>query len=171
MNTKSYLKTFLFLAAIFLLLYSGKSQSSSDSIIIKKKWGTSYYYQNDVELEKGEVMQLLLNENETAAKLMKNSNNLRGAAYLFVIPGSVCVGFALGYLLANSGNKKVAGNATMMAPLLAGAGALGIGIIFAVVANDKAHQAIAVYNKSKKQSNTTLDLGLYPNGMMVRLNF
>ena len=170
MIPKPNLTAFLFLAAIFLLSFSVKSQSSSDSIIIKKKWGSSYYYQNDAELNKWELMQLL-NENETTAKLMKNSNNLRGAAYLFVIPGSVCVGFALGYVIAKSVSHEPVVSPKMLAPLLAGASALGIGLIFAVVANDKATQAIAIYNKSKKQSNTTLNLGLCSNGMMVRLNF
>ena len=170
MNPNPNLTAILFFVAIFLLIYSGKSQSSSDSIIIKKKWGASYYYKNDAELEKWEVM-LLLNENETAAKLMKNSYNLRNAAYLLAVPGGACVGFAIGYMIAQSVKHEPVVGATMMGPLLAGAGALVIGIIFEVVANDKARQAITVYNTSKRQNNTTLDLGLCSNGMVVRLNF
>ena len=170
MNTKHLLTAILFFAAIFLLNYSGQSQSSSDSIIIKKKWGASCYYKNNVELNKWEAMQLL-SENETAAKLLKNSNNFRHASYLFAIPGSVCVGYVIGYVIAKSASHQPILSTKITTPLIVGASALIIGVAFEVVANDKARQAIYVYNNSKRQNNTTLNLGLCTNGMMIRFNF
>jgi len=54
----------------------------------------------------------------------------------------------------------------------AGAVFIGIGIGFEVGANNKAKEAITVFNNAIRQSNNAnLDLGFSPGGVMLRLSF
>jgi hypothetical protein len=167
MNPKQNLTAILFFAAIFLLNFSVKSQSASDTISMVKKGGDYSYSMNNETLSKAQLMRLL-NEDKTAIKLMEKSNNRRIVGYCFAVTGGVCIGYAVGCVIVGGANL----NTALMVPLLgAGACLVAVGIVFEVGANGKAKEAIAVYNTSKRQNNTTLNLGLCSNGMVVRLSF
>ena len=98
MSTKHFLTTILIFAAV-LFCYSSNAQDRTDTIhMVKRNTGRYLYYQNNIELSKKQVMNLL-NENNTAIKLMEKSNNLNIAAYCFAIPGGFCIGYSFGYLL------------------------------------------------------------------------
>ena len=166
MNPKQNLTAILFFAAIFLFIFSVKSQSASDTICMVKKGGGHSYYMNNETLSKAQLMRLL-NEDKAAIKLMEMSNNRRVVGYCFAFAGGFCLGYSLGSALFSS-NLNIG---TVVPLLVAGIGLVAVGIVFEISANSKAKEAIAVYNTSKKQNNTTLDLGLCTNGMVVRLNF
>ena len=166
MNPKQNLTAILFLVVIFLLNFSVKSQSTSDTISMVKKGGGHSYYMNNETLSKAQLMRLL-NEDKTAIKLMEMSNNRRVVGYCFAFAGGFCLGYSLGYLIMGSSP-----NIGVLVSLLgAGACLVTVGICFEVGAKNKAKEAIAVYNNSKRKNNTTLNLGLCSNGMVVKLNF
>jgi len=52
-----------------------------------------------------------------------------------------------------------------------GTAAIGFSIAFEMSANRNAKEAIVVYNRSKRQDNTSLGLGFISNGMMIGVNF
>ena len=170
MNTKHNLTAFLFLGVILLLNLSLKSQNSSDTISMIRKGDSYCYYLNNEALSKVQLMDLL-KENTPAIQLMEKSNNLHNAGYYCSISGGIFIGFSLGWLVANTlvGAKF---DAKIFFPIIgAGVSLIVVGICFEVGAKHKAKDAIAVYNNSKRQNNTTLNLGLCTNGMMVKLNF
>jgi len=170
MNPKQNLTAILFLAAFFLLNFSVKSQSASDTIRMVKKGGDYSYSMNNETLSKVQLMRLL-NEEKTAVNLMEKSNNRRVACYCFAFTGGACIGYALGSII---GGGLVGGNPNtkIILPLIGvGVGLVAVGIVFEIDANNKAKEAIDVYNKSKKQNNASINLGLSANGMVVRLSF
>jgi hypothetical protein len=112
----------------------------------------------------------LLKEDKIALKLMEKSKNRRVTGYCFAFAGGACIGYSLGYLLGRGLGGSIINPEEFMPLLGAGLGLVAVGICFEIGANSKAKKAIAVYNNSKKQ-NTTLNLGLCTNGMMVRFNF
>jgi hypothetical protein len=171
MNPKPHCSAILFFATILLSCFSLHAQSSADLIGMEKR-GTGYiYYQGNKALSFKQVMQLTASHPE-ASTLMAQANNIRGSAQIFGIVGGGCIGFSLGYLLANAVTGKAINKPVLFISLGAGAVFSGIGIGCDVRANNKTKEAIDVYNQHIKQKNkTNLDLGLSANGAMIRLNF
>ena len=170
MNTNPTLTASLFLGIFLLLNLSLKSQNNSDTISIMKKGSSYAYYMNNETLSKAQLMNLL-NENNAAIKLMEKSNNFRVASYCFAITGGICIGYSLGCVIAGGWVGAKLSTVVVASLLGTGAGLVAIGICFEVDAKNKAKKAVAIYNNSKKQNNTTLNLGLCTNGMVVKLNF
>ena len=114
----------------------------------------------------------LTSSNSESATLLRASKNMQVGAYIFGCLGGGFIGYSLGYALgtAVSGNPL---NKTLFFSMLgAGAVFVGIGIGFEVGANNKAKEGVRIYNNAiKHKNNTTLNLRVSPNGLMVNLNF
>ena len=171
MNKKPYLSVILFFVTIFISVFSAKSQSRSDTIRMEKMAGIYFYYMDNVRLSKWELNQLL-SQNHEADKLMIKSNNLRTATYFLSFTGGACVGVSLGLLLGSAIFQVPLNTKVFIPCLIAGTAAIGFSIAFEMSANRNAKEAIAVFNNSiKNKNNTTFNLGISPNGLMVNLNF
>lgn len=167
------LATYFFFATFFLLHFFVKSQNNSDTISMIKKDGRFLYYKNDVVLSKEQLKNLLIENNTIAFYLMEQSNNRRVTSCIFGFAGGVSLGYSFVYLLDRLQNKKNM-NPKLFYPFLgAGLGLIVIGIDFGISANNKAREAIAAYNRSKRQKNnsTSLNLGFSPGGVLLKLDF
>jgi len=171
MNTKHYFTTILFFMVIFLFTYSVKSQNGSDTIRIVKKGLGYVYYKDNAMLNFKQVM-TLTKSNTKAFRLMEKSNNMRVGSYIFGIAGGGCLGYSLGYVLGAAMFGNTINKPVFFSLLGVGAVFIGVGIGFEVGANNKAKEGVTIFNNSIKQSsNTNLDLGFSPAGVMLRLNF
>jgi len=171
MHTKHYLTTILIFATIFLCCFSAKSQNNLDTIRIEKSVIGFDYYNNNNMLNFYQLLNLS-KKNEEAHKLMRNAFSFHIASVCFTSAGCFFLGYSAGYVIGCAIKKDLVDMNTFLPFLGAGVGLIGIGIGFELGANNKAKEGVAVYNKSiKQQTNTNLDLGIYPNGMMFRLNF
>ena len=171
MNTRSYFSTVLIFTTVFLFCFSSHAQNSSDTIRIVKKGLGYVFYKDDVIVNYKQALQLTASNTE-AFRLLEKSNNMRNVGYVFAATGGGCVGYSLGYalglaLFGNTMNKPL-----FFSVLGAGAVLIGVGVGFEVGANNKAKEAIGIFNNTIRQNNkTNLDLGFSSGGVMLRLNF
>jgi hypothetical protein len=170
MNTKHYLSVFLFLSAIVLSALSVKSQISSDTITMYKKAGGYFYYVGNESLNPW-LLRQLLNNNMEALKLMGKSGDLRMASNICGLIGGIGAGGSIGYVIGCKIVGRQLETKIFIPCLLAGVALIGFGIAFEISANNNAKAAIAVYNHSVKQNNTSLVLLFSPNGTLLKLNF
>jgi hypothetical protein len=147
------------------------SQNSSDTISLKNKLIGYVYYKNNVKLSFEQVM-LEVGSNPKAYKLMKISNNMQNAGYIFAIAGISSLGFSLGYALICEIYRNKINKTLFFTTFGSGLGFIGVGISFEIGSSILAKKGITIFNNSIKQrNNTNLDLGISPNGIMLRLNF
>jgi hypothetical protein len=171
MNTKYYLATILIFVAFFLSGFSSNAQNGSDTIRVVKK-GLGYIYYKDNQMLNFKQAMHLTASNPEAFRLLEKSNSMRNAGYIFAAAGGGCVGYSLGYALGIAMFGNTMNKGLFFSTLGAGAVLIGIGIGFEVGANNKAKAGIDLFNNAIKQSsNTNLDLGFSPGGVMLRLNF
>ena len=172
MNPKLYLTSILIFITICLFNFSVKSQNNSDSTIRMVNKGLGYdYYQGNVMLSFKQVM-YLTKSNPEAFKLMIRSDNMRSASIFFGFVGGVSLGYSAGYMLGRFMTGRTFEEKIFYPILGAGAALIFIGIGFSAGATDNARKGIAVFNNGIKQSNNAnFDLGFYPGGAMLRLNF
>ena len=170
MKIKHHLTTILFFAAIFLFCFSSNAQNSSDTIHIEKRGHNYIYYKDNVMLNFRQVVQIT-GSNPEALKCMERSKSMRNAGYVFAFLGGGCVGYSFGYLVRALSDHTIH-YGIFFGVLGTGAALIGIGISFEVGAKNKAIEGITVYNNAIKQSkNTSIDLGISPGGVMLRLGF
>ena len=107
-----------------------------------------------------------------AYQLITKANNLHITGVCFDVVGGFLVGYAAGYAIGKTIVRNIVDMKTFLPLLGTGIVLVGIGVGFEVGANSKAKKGIAVYNQSLKQKNTThLEVGFYPNVMVVKINF
>ena len=171
MTPKHTLPTILLFAVISLFCFASHAQYSSDTIRMEKK-GLGYVYYKNNEMLNFSQLTHLTNSNSESATLLRASKNMQVGAYIFGCLGGGFVGYSLGYALGTAMRGNTLNRTLFFSMLGAGAGFVGIGIGFEVGANNKVKEAVRIYNNTVKQkSNTTLNLGVSPNGLIVNLNF
>lgn len=171
MTLKSYLSAILLFTVIALSVFSANAQNSSDTIRIVKKGLGYVFYKDDVVVNYKQALQLTAS-NVEAFRLLEKSNSMRNAGYIFAAVGGGCVGYSLGYALGLAMFGNTMNKPLFFSVLGAGAVLIGVGIGFEVGANNKAKEAISIFNNAIKQSsNANLDLGFSPGGVILRLSF
>jgi hypothetical protein len=111
---------------------------SKDSIrMVKSGLGEIRYYQGTLRLKGPEVGKILLPNADATANWKRSRTNLT-LAYIFGIIGGAMVGYELGGALAG---KDVNG-----AIIGAGAGMVGLSIVFGINSDKKSKRAINIYN-------------------------
>ena len=171
MSTKHHLTTILIFVAIFLSCFSSNAQNSSDLIRAEKRGLGYIYYKDSVALNFNQVMQLT-KSNPAAFKLMEEAKTMRTSSYIFGIPGGFALGYALGHALGCAMVGKKINSVIFYSTLGTGAVLVFVSIGLEIGANNKAKEAIAVFNNAIKQkNNANLDLGFSPGGVMLRLSF
>jgi hypothetical protein len=135
------MKKHLLLTAFFGLVLATTSFSQSvskDSITLTRKGlGEIKYYQANNKLTGKQVGNLLLSNPEATATWKKSRTNLT-FAYIFGIIGGAMVGWELGNAISG---KDVNG-----AVIGAGAGLVGVSIVFGINSDRKSKKAISLFN-------------------------
>jgi len=171
MTLKHILPTILLFAVISLSCFSSCAQDGSDTIRMEKR-GLGYACYKNNEILNFTQLTHLTNSNSETTKLLRASKNMQVGAYIFGCLGGGFIGYSLGYALGTAVRGNPLNKTLFFSMLGAGAGFVGIGIGFEVGANNKVKEAVRIYNNTVKQkSNTTLNLGVSPNGLIVNLNF
>jgi hypothetical protein len=171
MNPKHHFTAILFFAILFLSCLSVKSQNSADTIRIVEDEIDIDYFLNQKRLSYKLLMDLT-KENRAAYKIIDEAYSLHKMSIFFDCAGGLLVGYAAGYAIG----KAIVGNIfnlKVFLPILGtGIALTSIGIGFEAGATKKAKKGVAVYNQSIKQkNNANLNLGFYPNGMALKMNF
>jgi len=171
MRPKHYVTTLIFFAIAILLVFSAKTQNTSDTIgIIKKGAGINYYYQNGNSLNFNQLRDLT-KENQMACKFMQQAYNLRMVKNALYIVGGTSIGFSIVYFIPGA---VITGIKTdIFIPFLCtGVGLLVAGGICQLYLNVKVLKGVTAFNNEIKQKNNkNLDLGFSSNGIIFRLNF
>jgi len=171
MIIKSYLTAILIFTTILLSCLSSHAQNNSDSIQVIKRGMKYVYFQGNTLLSFQQVL-FLTSSHPKTSKLLRKSNNMHNLSYVFGFAGGGCVGYSLGYILGTAVSANAPNFGVFVSTLVIGAGLIGIGIALEIDAKNKAIEAIAVYNHSKRQrNNKNLDVGFSPTGVLLRLSF
>jgi hypothetical protein len=171
MNTKPHLTAILTFVAIFLSCFLVKSQSNSDTIRIVEDEIDIDYFLNQKRLSYNQLMDLT-EGNKAAYKLINEAYYSHNAGIFFDVVGGLFVGSAAGYAIGKAIVHDIVKLKVFLPLLGTGVALIGAGIGFEAAANKKAKKGIAIYNQSIKQKHTThLNLGFYPNGMILKMNF
>lgn len=135
------MKKYLLLTALFGVILATTSFSQTvnkDSItLVKKGLGEIKYYQSNNKLTGKQVGNILLSNPDATANWKKSRTNLT-FAYIFGIIGGAMVGWELGNAISG---KDVNG-----AVIGAGAGLVGVSIVFGINSDRKSKKAISLFN-------------------------
>jgi hypothetical protein len=133
---KHLLLTVLFSAVLAATSFS--QSTSNDSItLVKKGLGEIKYYQANNRLTGRQVGDILLSNPDANASWKKSRTNLT-FAYIFGIIGGAMVGWELG--------NAISGRDVNGAVIGAGAGLVGLSIVFGINSDRKSKKAISLYN-------------------------
>ncbi len=157
-------KIYLLLSTFYCFItFTGLCQTRTDSIEIKKSFGTVFQQQSR-NLTPKQLTDIVKN-NPEAYKEMQQAKTNYAAATVFNYAGGFLIGYPLGTTLAGGkANWKLAG---------IGAGFLALSIPFTSGYTKHAGKAVTMYNKSVVTSLNKLDVRLRMSGqgLAMQLRF
>lgn len=159
-------KTFLFFVFVVLGTLFSYSQTTTDSILVIKGFGGSYFVRDGKTLSLRDMKSIMTTDQE-AFKQIKSAKANATAGYVLAFAGGFLVGWEIGTMLRG---------ADMNVPVLgAGVGLVTTGIVLSKRAEKKAIKAVDIYNARLKTTSFwdahSLDLGFCPNGIGVTFSF
>ncbi len=137
-----YFKRIILLTALVILHLNSIAQTSSDTIEVKQRFGTSTFYKNGTILKPSQLLSLV-QVNEEAFREMKLAKTNNDLGLVFGVLGGFMVGYPLGTALG--------GGKPQWELLGIGAGLIVISIPFSSAYNKHSKKAINLYNKGLKQ--------------------
>ncbi len=156
-------KILLFGFLVFVACYAN-GQSSSDTIVVKKKLGT-VFQQNGKNLTPRSLLEITQSNSE-AYEEMKIAKSNYDVGYVIGFAGGFLVGWPLGTVIAGGEpNWTLAG---------IGAGIIVISIPFSSAYTKHAKNAVRIYNNGLRQTglnNVEFKLGLTCNGLGLKIIF
>ena len=161
-------KVLLFLTVLFVIgLSSVYAQTVKYPIEIEKGFLGHTYSQNGIPINSVWQMKNMVGRDELALNQLKWASADAIIGYVFSYAGGFAIGWELGYLIAG---KK------MDTPvLLAGAGSIGVGLLFSYLADRRMVKGASIYNDNLGTTSygypVELDFGLVPSGVGLTLSF
>jgi hypothetical protein len=158
------MKRLFFLLALVLIAVSLSGQTSSDSILVKKRLGP-VFQQNGRNLTPNQLLNIT-KTNPDAYSEMKKANSNYMASMVFQLPGGFLIGYPLG--------TAVAGGDPNWTLAAIGAGLVVISIPLISGYNKHATRAVSIYNKGLASYNipvSYMSLGFTTHGIGFKFRF
>jgi len=158
------MKKVIFIGILSILIFSAFGQNSTDSIEIKKQFGT-VFRQNGKNLTPNQLI-TVTSSNPDAYKEMKIAKSNYGAGMVLAYAGGFLVGWPIGTAIGGGDpNWALAG---------IGAGLIAGSIAFTSAYTNHTKKAVTIYNNGLKQTgfyNIKFNVGLTCSGVGVTIKF
>jgi len=158
------MKSFTLIILLALSTLSLYSQSITDTIEIRRVYGTQYKQHGKIVSPK-KMLEIMQGDNMAYSQMMK-AKDKSDLSMIFGIPGGFCIGYPIGTLIAGG-----TPNTTLFA---IGAALTVVSVTLSISANRQATTAVGIFNeglRAKGYIKPKAVLGMCNNGVGVTLKF